>query len=241
MGEIGPGPDILSHSPNIQGEELAPPPPNTIRYGNSDIPAKTGLREVIVQMYGIGSHNIDLSGQNPQEANSPEPAHGVLTPTQLLVLSEIGKGKTVKETAIDLNKSFLTVRNLLVKARERLGATLNEEAVVSAMNTGEIEPLSVIPKDFRISRIANLTPTEKSAYSALVEREGYETFAQVAISLGMAKQTLKNHAKNIWRKLCLRDRAQAVIVHRAVQLSELEFLLSLEDGAEGDNGGGLLL
>ncbi|MEF3279670.1 MAG: response regulator transcription factor [Elusimicrobiota bacterium] len=68
--------------------------------------------------------------------DSPE----ALTPTEMKVMSLLGKGKSNKEIAVELKCSVKTVKNHLNSIFNKLGVTNRTEAVVKAIEKGLISP-----------------------------------------------------------------------------------------------------
>lgn len=77
-----------------------------------------------------------ISGLRQGIKDSPE----ALTPTEMKVMSLLGKGKSNKEIAHELKCSVKTVKNHLNSIFNKLGVTNRTEAVVKAIEKGLISP-----------------------------------------------------------------------------------------------------
>lgn len=77
-----------------------------------------------------------ISGLRQGLKDAPE----ALTPTEMRVMSLLGKGKSNKEIAYELKCSVKTVKNHLNSIFNKLGVTNRTEAVVKAIEKGIISP-----------------------------------------------------------------------------------------------------
>lgn len=201
-------------------------------------------REEIALKFGVNKNAIRKTiGQvrsklrNTQEfKHLGEFSKGLFSPREMEVLWLTAQGVGEKDIAVKLGLANATVHNLLGQARVKTDALSNSEAVTRAMDIGQLNPLEIIPVDFKIGKISTLTHEEKKMYAILLENGGFKTYEQIASELKITERVIKYHAKIIWEKLGLRNRNHALIVNHAVQLSELELLLSLEAGGAGGSG-----
>jgi DNA-binding NarL/FixJ family response regulator len=135
----------------------------------------------------------------------------VLATREKEILRLVAAGKTNAEIGAALYLAPGTIKHHMLELFGKLAAPNRAAAVHSARRLGVLaEPGAVAAPPLPIS------PRERDVLRALA---GGATNSAIAGSLGMSPHTVKQHASSIFRKLGVRNRAEAV--HRADELGLL--------------------
>lgn len=152
-----------------------------------------------------------------EEALREEASHNPLTDKQQEMLVLVGKGLSNKEIAQQLGFAQSTIKNAISQMFRVLGVGSRREAIVSAIERGDLLPEELLSEDIDLSLVDTLPESYKGVLQKLAENNGKNKKRDIAAQLGYADETVKNKLSVIYAHLGVRDSTMAAVVFLASQ------------------------
>lgn len=138
-----------------------------------------------------------------------------LTPRQTEVLRLVAEGLSTSKIAINLGMAFDTVNDIIRHPEKgisgRLGTTYRIEMVIKALNSGQLDPEEISGR-FDFDKYAALTQREREIFIEISDPEKYyQSYKQIAYKMKIKTQNLKNISSDIFKKLGINRRIDAII------------------------------
>jgi DNA-binding NarL/FixJ family response regulator len=143
-----------------------------------------------------------------------EGATSDFAPRETEILRLAAAGKTNAEIGATMFLAPGTVKHHLIELFDKLGAPNRAAAVHAARRLGVLPDATLSPAAGEPA--AAVSPRERDVLAAFARGATNRTAAR---ALGLSPHTVKQHASSIYRKLGVRNRAEAV--HRADELGLL--------------------
>lgn len=159
-----------------------------------------------------------------------EQTQGILTGREKEVLELRAMGKSNKEISQELDRPYATVKNQIVSILNRLGSNTCSQAIVEAVGLGVIDTSKLVPEDYDFPKLSELTPRQRETLVNLTNGEGPALYKEIASSMDISEQTVKNHMVDILKILGIQKKEQAVtILLEAVRIKQVKAKVRGED------------
>lgn len=131
---------------------------------------------------------------------------------EIEVLRMVALGNTYGETGVNLGIAKPTVNVHAAKARAKLVVKSDQEAIIKAIDSGQIQLAEIIPPDFDPLRFDSLTSIEYALLESLVRSRGSKDSSAIGRDFSMAGSSVNRIFASIINKLGAKNRIQSVVL-----------------------------